>query len=67
MATEPQTNPSETDPLLDKYNKFKNRAQAFQTAVETKREQTQIIREKAGDPFAADKKRVFSTLNDFIS
>jgi len=65
MATEPQTNPSETDPLLDKYNKFKNRAQAFQTAVETKREQAQIIREKAGDPFAADKKRVFSTLNDF--
>ncbi len=42
MATEPQTNPSETDPLLDKYNKFKNRAQAFQTAVETKREQAQM-------------------------
>ena len=46
MATEPQTNPSETDPLLEKYEKFKNKAQAFETAIETKRDQLDIIRKK---------------------
>lgn len=65
MATEPQTNPSETDPLLEKYEKFKNKAQAFETAIETKRDQLDIIRKKSGDPFAQDKKRAFSTLNEF--
>ena len=65
MATEPQTNPSETDPLLEKYEKFKNKAQAFETAIETKRDQLDIIRKKSGDPFAQDKKRAFSALNEF--
>ena len=65
MATEPQTNPSQNDPLLDKYEKFKNKAQAFETAVESKREKAEIIRAKSGDPFAEDKKKVFSSLNEF--
>ena len=43
MATEPQTNPSQNDPLLDKYEKFKNKAQAFETAVESKREKAEIM------------------------
>ena len=64
MATEPQTNPSQNDPLLDKYEKFKNKAQAFETAVESKREKAEIIRAKSGDPFAEDKKKVFKNKHE---